>query len=152
MAWHLAKGPSHYLNKCWNIVNWTLWNKLQWNLNQNEYIFFQANAFRNVVWKMAAILSQLQSVNWLKADWWHMVSWKTGSGNGFLPALHQAITSTGTWTNADILSIEPSGTNLNETTMKIQKFFIYDNVFANVSCKMVAILYRPLLKVSLEMG
>ena len=24
--------PSHYLNQCWNIVNWTLGNKLQWNL------------------------------------------------------------------------------------------------------------------------
>ena len=23
--------PSHYLNKCWHIVNWTLRNKLQWN-------------------------------------------------------------------------------------------------------------------------
>ena len=24
--------PSHYLNQWWNIVNWTLGNKLQWNL------------------------------------------------------------------------------------------------------------------------
>ena len=24
--------PSHYLNQCWNIVNWTLMNKLQWIL------------------------------------------------------------------------------------------------------------------------
>ena len=23
--------PSHFLNQCWNIVNWTLRNKLQWN-------------------------------------------------------------------------------------------------------------------------
>ena len=47
--------PSHYLNHCWNIVNLTLGNKLQWNLNRNEYIFIQDNAFENVVWKMAAI-------------------------------------------------------------------------------------------------
>ena len=27
--------PSHYLNQCCNVVNWTLRNKLQWNFNQN---------------------------------------------------------------------------------------------------------------------
>ena len=26
----------HYLNQCWNIVNWTLRNKLQWNNNRNS--------------------------------------------------------------------------------------------------------------------
>ena len=32
--------PGHYyLNWCWNIVNWTLGNKNQWNLNRNSYIF-----------------------------------------------------------------------------------------------------------------
>ena len=33
--------PSHYLNQCWNIVNWTLSNKLQWNFNRNSNIFFK---------------------------------------------------------------------------------------------------------------
>ena len=33
-----------------------LGNKLQWNFNQNLYIFLQENAFENVVWKMAVIL------------------------------------------------------------------------------------------------
>ena len=55
--------PSHYLNQCWNNINWTLRNKLQWNLNQNSYIFIQENAFDNVLWKMAAILSRPQCVN-----------------------------------------------------------------------------------------
>ena len=50
-------GSDNYLNQCWNIVNWTLGNKLQWNLNRNSYIFIQENAFKNVVWEMAAILS-----------------------------------------------------------------------------------------------
>ena len=49
--------PSHYLNQCWNIVNWTLENKLQWHLNPNLHIFIQENAFEDVVWKIAAILS-----------------------------------------------------------------------------------------------
>ena len=41
---------SHYLNQCWNIVNWTFRNKLQWNFN-------------HVVCKMASILSRPQWVN-----------------------------------------------------------------------------------------
>ena len=44
--------PSHYLNQWWNIVNWTLGNMLQWNVNRNSYIFIRENAFENVVWKM----------------------------------------------------------------------------------------------------
>ena len=53
VAW---PAPRHYLNlnQCWNIVNWTLRNKLLWRLNWNSYIFMQENAFENVVWKMAA--------------------------------------------------------------------------------------------------
>ena len=52
--------PSHYLNQYWNIVNWTLSNKFQWNLNDNSYIFIQENASENVACKMASILSQPQ--------------------------------------------------------------------------------------------
>ena len=55
-------GASHYLNKWWNIVNWTLRNKVQWNRKQNSCIFIQENALENVVWKMAAILSRPQCV------------------------------------------------------------------------------------------
>ena len=51
---------SHYLNLCWNIVNWTLSDKLQWNLYWNTYISIQENAIENIVSKMAAILSRLQ--------------------------------------------------------------------------------------------
>ena len=36
-AWSAS---SHYLNQ-WNIVNWTLRNKLQWNLYLNSYILFK---------------------------------------------------------------------------------------------------------------
>ena len=62
--WLVARSaPRHYLNQCWNIVNWTLRNKLQWNINWNSYIFIQENAFENVVCKMACILSRPQWVN-----------------------------------------------------------------------------------------
>ena len=35
----------HYLNQCWNIVNWTLGNKLRWNLDRNSYIFIKKKVF-----------------------------------------------------------------------------------------------------------
>ena len=56
--------PSHYLNQCWHIVNWTLGNKLQSNFNRNSNIFFQEKAFENVVWKIAAMLSRHQCIKW----------------------------------------------------------------------------------------
>ena len=31
--------PRHYLNQCWVIVNWTLRNKIQWNISRNLNIF-----------------------------------------------------------------------------------------------------------------
>ena len=46
------------LNQCWNIVNWILRNKLQWNFNWNSEIFIQENVFETVVCEMVAILSE----------------------------------------------------------------------------------------------
>ena len=63
------------LNQCWNIVNWTLRNKLQWNSNWNCIIFIQENALENVVWEMASILSRPQCVNkW--AHWMKITSFR----------------------------------------------------------------------------
>ena len=59
VAWPV---PSHYLNQRWNIVNWTLGNKLQWNPNRNSDHFIQENAFENVVCETAAILSRPKCV------------------------------------------------------------------------------------------
>ena len=58
-------GANHYLNQCWNIVNWTLGNKFQWKLNEDISISFQENTFENVVCKMAAILSWSRCVTML---------------------------------------------------------------------------------------
>ena len=44
-AW---SAPSHNLIHCWHIVNWTLRNKLQWNINQNSCIFIHS---REYIWK-----------------------------------------------------------------------------------------------------
>ena len=49
--------------KCWNIVNKTLRNKLQWIFSRNSNIFVQENAFESVVCEKAAILSRPQ---WVK--------------------------------------------------------------------------------------
>ena len=53
--WLIETAPSHYLNQYWNMVNGTLRNKLQWNINRNSYIFIQENALENVVCEMASI-------------------------------------------------------------------------------------------------
>ena len=45
VAW---PAPSHYLNQCWNIVNWAPRNTLQWNFNQNSCIFIQENPFLKI--------------------------------------------------------------------------------------------------------
>ena len=31
----IDQATSHYLNQCWNIINWTPRNKLQWKFNRN---------------------------------------------------------------------------------------------------------------------
>ena len=62
--WLVAySAPSHYLNQCWVIVNWTIRNKLRWNLNRNTKLFIHENALENVVWKMVVILSRDECVN-----------------------------------------------------------------------------------------
>ena len=55
--------PSHYLTQCWIIVEWTIGNTFQRNLNWNFHIFIQENVFENVVWNVAAILSRSKCVN-----------------------------------------------------------------------------------------
>ena len=103
--------PSHYLNQCWDIVNWTPGNKLQWNFNHNSNIFIQENAFENVVCEMASILSRPQCVNSLwtggaNVERQHLIT--VVSGNGLWSVRHQAIT----WNNTNLLSIQPPKNNL----------------------------------------
>ena len=50
--------PSHYLNQCWNIVNWTLGNKIS---VKSKFIHFHS---RKCVWKMVAILSPPQCLKY----------------------------------------------------------------------------------------
>ena len=59
MSWSV---PSHYLNQCWQTVNWSLGNKSRLNLDQST-IFIQQTEFENIICTMAAILSLLPCVN-----------------------------------------------------------------------------------------
>ena len=48
--WLVAcSAPSHSLNQCGRIVNWSLGNIFQWNLNPNYIIFIQEDAIENIV-------------------------------------------------------------------------------------------------------
>ena len=69
--------PSHYLNQCWLIVNWTHRNKFKRNLNPNSHIFIQENTFENVVCQNGGHLVQGRWVNCLAPveDLWCNESW-----------------------------------------------------------------------------
>ena len=60
VAW---SAPSHFLNQCWNIVNWALKNKLHWNFTQNTKRFIHEKASENIVCEIAAVLSRWRWVN-----------------------------------------------------------------------------------------
>ena len=56
----------------WNVVNWNIGYRLQWNFNMNSNIFIQENAFENVVCEIKDILSRPQCINHcLGLNKWH---------------------------------------------------------------------------------
>ena len=59
---------SDNLNQCWNVVNWTLGNKLQWNFNQNSNICIEKNTLENVVCEMLFISSRPQCVKLYQSE------------------------------------------------------------------------------------
>ena len=64
----LSPGRRHYLNQYWNIVTGALGNKFQWISSQIITLFIEENAFKDVVWKMAAILPWPRYVKTCRAD------------------------------------------------------------------------------------
>ena len=117
---HHWPAPSH-LNQCWNIVNMTIGNKLQWNLTWNLHIFIQENAFENVIRKWQPfffcinVLTNLGLVIHIWSRKWDII----GSGNGLLLVRHQSLTST----SADILPVQFPGRIFYEILIKIQTSF-----------------------------
>ena len=62
--WRAAfSAPSHYLNQCSLIANWTIRNKSRRNSNQNTKLFIHKSASENTVCEMAATLSKGRWVN-----------------------------------------------------------------------------------------
>ena len=62
--WLVAySSPSHYLNQCRVIVNWTPRNKLQWYFHRYSNFFIQENTFENIFCEMAASLFRPKRVN-----------------------------------------------------------------------------------------
>ena len=92
-----GQAPSHYLNQCWNVVSWTLRNKLQWNL--------QRFSFKKMHLKISA-----KWCPFCRSFIAHIFAGNLtiiGSGNDLSPGQRQAIT----WTDAGILLIGPLWTN-----------------------------------------
>ena len=65
--WLVANSmPSHYLNQCWAIINWTLREKLQWNFNWNTKLCIHDDVFQNVVSENGGHFVQGRWVNTLE--------------------------------------------------------------------------------------
>ena len=59
--------PTHYLNRCWVVLNWTLGNKFQGDLNQHTNIFIHANEFENTICKIFSYMEmrlKISSAKW----------------------------------------------------------------------------------------
>ena len=84
----------YHLNQCWLIIKYTIWNKLQWSLNQNTIIFTQENEFGNAVCGIVhhfdrAQMSHQNSFNvihWLYSTWLTL----TFRSNSTTQAAHRA--------------------------------------------------------------
>ena len=132
-------GPSHYLKQCWNIGNWTLKNKLKWNISRNTCIFFSILfRFRYITVpskftrcisperERAFFIGTKSIIRWSQwlTHWGRVthicVSKLTiiGSNKGLSPGRPQAII----WTNAGIMLIGPLGTNFSEILIEIYTF------------------------------
>ena len=73
--------PSHYLNQCWVIFNWTPRNKIKSNSNQNTRLFIHENALQNVFFEMAGILSRGR---WVSPHWGWKGCWNHSMGEKIL--------------------------------------------------------------------
>ena len=112
--------PSHYLNQCWNIVNWTVRNKLHWNFNRNSNIFIQEIAFENVVCKMASILYRPQWVIVLLVFFYQcvclllvlIVSSETHKSTSKKPSIGTMLTTNQHVQQLVVFSVPPATTNL----------------------------------------
>ena len=60
--------PSHYLNECWVIVNWTPRNKPRWNFIQNKKLYIHENVSKSITCEIMAICPARDEFT-LKHNW-----------------------------------------------------------------------------------
>ena len=65
---YLRHKNCHYVNQWWNIVNWSLRNKLQWNIHLNSFFVIQENAFGSAVCEMSTIFALASKCLHIVAD------------------------------------------------------------------------------------
>ena len=121
--WLVAWLPvSHYLKQCWNIVNWILGNKSQWNFfNGNLYIFIKENIFE-IVRILVGILSQPQCIDSL---WSSDAIWQHRSGSTLAQVMACCLTAPSHYLNQSWLIIstvqwDSSGDNFTWDTSAIE--------------------------------
>ena len=68
--WLVAySSPTHYLEQCWVLVNWTIRNELPGVLIKMQYASFTKMHLKNIVWEMVVILPRDRWVKISCHDW-----------------------------------------------------------------------------------
>ena len=102
-----------YFNRNWSCYKGFL---LYWIKKGQDYVITTLDnqpGSSNPYFSKTRTLTHLPLVQHIWMNWVSI-----GSDNDLLPVRHQAIT----WTNAELLSIRPLGTNFSEIRIKIQSF------------------------------
>ena len=111
--------PSHYKIQGWHVVNYTLQNRKVVSFSIKKTLK-KEKCLLNVCAEWIHVLGNrvLKVISpWCRV--YAFVNWVSiGSGNGLSSVRCQAIT----WTNADLLSVGPLGTNFSEILIEIQAF------------------------------
>ena len=114
---------SHYLNQCLHNVNCTCRNKLQWNLKQNVFSFFQENALANAVYKRLPILSGPKCIRWSTlSNYCRVLPFRPVEGNGSLAAFSQTIFWSNCKFNENCHHFSLNKTDLIPTALVYAKF------------------------------
>ena len=120
--------------KCCNIVNWTIVNKLWWNLNRNLYNSIFENGYEIAVWKLAAVLPRPQCVKMLTCCHSGIIYM---SGNLVINRLRLPVDirwQGSSWTSADLLSTESSGIHFGQFESRYNNF-IFENTLENIAAQ-----------------
>ena len=80
-----GQATSHCRNQYWNIVNWTLRNKIQWNLNRNSYIFIKKMHLKISSAKWRPFCLSLNVLTWeFRSSRCHFTHWGLSEPNNLL--------------------------------------------------------------------